>query len=45
MCIAGVDLDRLKLERMRTTTFNDVATLTFKECDSDEGRWGIFSGV
>lgn len=27
MCIADIDLQRLRLERMRTGTFNDAATL------------------
>jgi len=40
MCIADIGLERLRLERMRTGTFNDAATLnlanrTFRriECD------------
>lgn len=31
MCVSDIDLDRLRLERMRTGTFNDAATLTLGE--------------
>ncbi|MFB4373566.1 NAD(+) synthase [Agrobacterium sp. CR_3] len=40
MCIADIDLERLRLERMRTGTFNDAATLnlanrTFRRIEFD----------
>lgn len=31
MCVADIDLDRLRLERMRTGTFNDAANFTLDE--------------
>ena len=31
MCIADIDLERLRLERMRTGTFNDAATLNLTD--------------
>lgn len=40
MCVADIDLERLRLERMRTGTFNDAATLnlggnTFRRIEFD----------
>jgi len=49
MCIADIDLERLRLERMRTGTFNDAATLvetkTFRrvafEFETPSGRMAL----
>ncbi|MDB5524527.1 MAG: nadE [Rhizobium sp.] len=55
MCIADIDLERLRLERMRTGTFNDAATLNLTpdrsfrrvsfDFDKPKGNIGLRRGI